>query len=249
MKLLSVGLEPDQIEALESHLAGVTLDVFPAAHASRIPARLAGNRYAALLARDDLGDFSALDLIRSVRQRSGIPLIMIAAPDDGIGRIVGLELGADDYICTPFDPRELLARIRAVVRRVEQALPAPPLEDTLESGNLRLDRRGRKVYVNGDQLLITGAEFRMLEKLLAARGEPVSRDALATHALGRELAPNDRCIDTHMSRLRKKLGPFANGEPRIQSVRGHGYLIPDIGAALHSRADSGTDAAHVIGNL
>lgn len=243
MKLLSVGMEPEQIESLESHLAGVSLDVFPAAHASRIPARLTSNRYDALLAQDDLGDFSALDLIRSVRQRSGIPIIMIATPDDGIGRIVGLELGADDYVCTPFDPRELLARIRAIVRRVEQTLPAPPLDDTLESGNLYLDRRGRKVYVDGDQLLVTGAEFRMLEKLLAARGEPVSRDTLAIHALGRELTPNDRCIDTHMSRLRKKLGPLGNGEPRIQSVRGHGYLIPDIGSALNPRAGHGNGAA------
>lgn len=168
---------------------------------------------------------SGFDVLREIRARSQVPVIMLTARGEDTDRIVGLELGADDYLPKPFNPRELAARLRAVLRR-SSATDAGPLQ----LDGLSLDPHTRKVTVDGQGMQLTAAEFALLEKLLARPGEVVSKDELARHALGRELMPFDRSVDTHVSRLRAKLGPLPDGEPRIQSIRGRGYMIVSASA-------------------
>ncbi|MFU8832451.1 MAG: response regulator [Wenzhouxiangella sp.] len=163
---------------------------------------------------------SGFDVLREIRAHSQVPVIMLTARGEDTDRIVGLELGADDYLPKPFNPRELAARLRAVLRRSSSA-ESP----RLQLDGLTLDPHSRKVTVDDQTIQLTAAEFALLEKLLARPGEAVSKDDLAEHALGRELMPFDRSVDTHISRLRAKLGPLPDGEPRIQSIRGRGYLI------------------------
>lgn len=227
MKLLAAGLEGEQLDSIQPFLADIRIDSTATASGSEVIAQLARDAYDAVLARDRFEDMSAFDLISSIRDDSTIPIVMIGEDDDEIGRVVGLEVGADDYVCTRCTPRELAARLRAVLRRATRSAGETDQADALQAGDLVLDRKRREVRLGEAPVALTGAEFRMLEKLLMSRGEPVTRDALAIHALGRRLAINDRSIDTHMSRLRRKLGPMQNGEPRIQSVRGFGYFIAD----------------------
>lgn len=227
MKLLAVGMEREQMDSMQPFLADIRIDPSSTASGSEVIATLTRDAYDAVLARDRFDDMSAFDLIASIREQSAIPIVMIGADDDEIGRVVGLEVGADDYVCSRCAPRELAARLRAVLRRATIAGNGTDEAEPLQAGDLVLDRKRREVHIGEQPASLTAAEFRMLEKLLLSRGEPVTRDALAIHALGRRLAINDRSIDTHMSRLRRKLGPMHNGEPRIQSVRGFGYFIAD----------------------
>jgi len=174
-----------------------------------------------------LPDMSGFDVLRAIRAASQVPVIMLTARGEDTDRIIGLELGADDYLPKPFNPRELAARLRAVLRRTAGEVTDQPIP-MLTAGALELDPRSRSAMLHGERLRLTGAEFAILERLLAEPGAIVSRDALAEHALGRRLTPYDRSIDTHVSRLRTKLGPLASGEPRIQSQRGRGYrYVPE----------------------
>jgi len=169
-----------------------------------------------------LPGMGGFDVLRALRLKSMVPVIMLTARGDETDRIVGLELGADDYLPKPFNPRELAARLRAILRRA-----APEEVQTLTQNGLRMDRQARRVTLDDQAISLTGAEFAILERLLMAGGEVVSKDDLCRHALGRELLPYDRSVDTHISRLRGKLGNVSPGVPRIQSVRGRGYVLID----------------------
>ena len=172
---------------------------------------------------------NGLDVLRALRAReSAPPVLMLTARGDDVDRIAGLELGADDYLAKPFNPRELVARMRAILRRVnERAAPHEPL--TL--GPLQIDPARHRASVRGAAIELTGAEFRVLEVLLRAAGRVVSREQLTEQALGRKLELYDRSIDTHDSNLRRKLalGPAAGVE--IRGIRGAGYLLtpPEAG--------------------
>ncbi|MCH8476907.1 MAG: response regulator transcription factor [Wenzhouxiangella sp.] len=167
-----------------------------------------------------LPGMNGFDLLRKLRGSSRVPVIMLTARGEDTDRIVGLELGADDYLPKPFNPRELGARLRAVLRRARSA-PEP----TEALGELSLDHARRRVSLNGEPIDLTAAEFAVLERLLSTAGEVVAKDELALHALGRTLQPFERSIDTHVSRLRGKLGPLPDGQPRIEAVRGRGYVL------------------------
>jgi DNA-binding response OmpR family regulator len=167
---------------------------------------------------------SGFDVLRALRLKSMVPVIMLTARGDETDRIVGLELGADDYLPKPFNPRELAARLRAILRRA-----APDDPPRLSQPALSMDRQARQVTLGDETIHLTGAEFAILEKLLLAGGEVVSKDDLCRHALGRELLPFDRSIDTHISRLRGKLDATGSGDSRIQSIRGRGYVLIDAG--------------------
>jgi len=166
---------------------------------------------------------SGLDVLRVLRTReSPPPVLMLTARGDDVDRIVGLELGADDYLSKPFNPRELVARMRAVLRRVsDRSLPHEPL--TL--GPLRLDPARHRVTQRGAPVELTGAEFRVLEVLIRAAGRVVSREQLTEQALGRRLELYDRSIDTHVSNLRRKLSLGPAAELEIRGIRGAGYLL------------------------
>jgi two-component system response regulator CpxR len=164
-------------------------------------------------------------VLRRIRAVSQVPIIMLTARGDEADRITGLEGGADDYLPKPFHPRELIARIRSVLRRRSAPVPAR----VLEIGDLEIHPGSRLVLQQADnqqkqEVELTGAEFDLLLVLVRSAGEVLSRDDLAQSALGRSVAAFDRSIDNHISSLRKKLGNKLHGVERIRSVRGNGYM-------------------------
>lgn len=173
-----------------------------------------------------LPKMNGFDVLRHIREQSKIPVIMLTARGDDIDRIVGLEMGADDYLPKPFNPRELVARIRAIQRRAEtsgEKEAKTPGGEHLEIGDLILKSSSREVVCSGSEIDLTSVEFSLLETLLHHAGQVVSREELVAQVLGRKLSPYDRSIDVHISSLRKKLGPLEQGQERIKTVRGVGY--------------------------
>lgn len=168
-----------------------------------------------------LPGIGGLDVLRRVRAQSPVPVLILTARGEDIDRILGLEIGADDYVPKPFNPRELLARIRAILRRTT---PSATSSVPLVVGDLRLDPAAREVRLNDKPVDLTGVEFELLETLLRAAGRVLTREQLTESVLGRKLGPFDRVIDVHVSHVRRKLGPAQGGE-RIKAVRGSGYLF------------------------
>jgi two-component system response regulator CpxR len=163
---------------------------------------------------------NGFDALRRIREGSSVPVIMLTARGQEVDRIVGLELGADDYLPKPFNPRELVARIRAVLRRGRQS---PGGAAALSVGDLRLESGARRVQRSGETVEVTGTEYSLLEALVRDAGKVVRRDVLYREVLGRRPVPYDRSLDVHVSNLRRKLGPLPDGGERIKSVRGVGY--------------------------
>lgn len=165
---------------------------------------------------------SGIDVLRRLRQQSALPVLMLTAKGDDLDRVLGLELGADDYVPKPCTPRELLARIRAILRRGGM-VPEP---DVLREGALAMWPQERRAEWAGRPLELTSSEFSLLEELVRHAGQPVSKSDLSQRALGRPLARFDRSIDVHMSSIRQKLGTLPDGRSCIQTVirRGYQYL-------------------------
>lgn len=161
-------------------------------------------------------------VLRELRRDQSVPVLMLTARGDDVDTVVGLELGADDYLPKPCNPRVLVARIRALLRR-GQVAPDAGQSTLLEVGDLCLDPGRRDVHVAGNPVDLTGTEFDVLHCLIAQAGQLVDKDRISREALGRALKPFDRSIDMHISNLRRKLGPFADGGLRIKTVRGGGY--------------------------
>jgi DNA-binding response OmpR family regulator len=159
-------------------------------------------------------------VLRRIRLTSQVPVIMLTARGDEADRIAGLERGADDYLPKPFNPRELVARMRAVLRRKGDSA-APQI---FKIGDLRIDCGQRRVARNSEDVALTGAEFDILHLLVRSAGKVLSRDEIAEAALGRRIGVLDRSIDNHISNLRKKLGAHVGEIERIQNVRGAGYV-------------------------
>ncbi len=162
---------------------------------------------------------NGIDVLRHLRKESDLPVIMLTARGDDLDRIIGLELGADDYLAKPANPRELLARIRAILRRSQSHSTVA----TLEIGDLVLNQAGRELHREGQLIDLTSTEFSILQLLLQRSGEVVEKKDLYLAALGREPVAYDRSIDMHVSNLRRKLGPATDGTKRIETIRGIGY--------------------------
>ena len=172
---------------------------------------------------------NGFDLLRRIRAVSALPVLMLTAKGDALDRVLGLELGADDYLPKPFNPQELAARIRAILRRTAPVSGQPT--DPIVIGDLEVDPGARLVRRHGTPVAVTTVEFDLLEALTRASGVVISRETLVREVLGREFSPFDRSIDTHIYNLRKKIGPHADGTERIKGVRGVGYLYARPGAA------------------
>ena len=169
---------------------------------------------------------SGFELLKKLRNAaSRIPVILLTARGEAVDRIVGLEIGADDYLPKPFDPRELLARIKAILRRAPQNGDGQKLADSVTVGDVTLVVSTRNVTCSGNPVDLTSVEFNVMELLLRNAGTVVTRDDLAQKALGRPLAPFDRSVDVHVSKVRKKLGGGdEESESRIKTIRGVGYI-------------------------
>ena len=164
-----------------------------------------------------LPGLDGFEILRRLRAESRIPVLMLTARGEDMDRIAGLEMGADDYLAKPFNPRELLARIRAILRRIERP-PSP--EGPLEVNGVRIDPGTREVSANGRKIEVTTFEFDILEVLMRSAGQVVSRDDLMEHLYNRKATAFDRSVDMHISHLRKKL---ETGQPLIKTIRGAGY--------------------------
>lgn len=161
------------------------------------------------------------ETLARIRRSSQVPVLMLTARGEESDRIAGLEQGADDYLAKPFNPRELLLRIRAILKRGQATTDATA---ELELGALTLDPQSLRAKLDGQPLALTGAEVRILEGLLRNHGQVASRASLTRFALGRKLSPYDRALDTHISNLRQKLGGDSSSLV-IRNVRGSGYLL------------------------
>jgi len=168
-------------------------------------------------------EYNPIDVVQLIRPMTSAALIALIRSDDELTRILSLESGADDCLGPRFNPRELLARLRAIVRRSGPV--SPEADRVLRLGDIQIHRDEFRVMVADQECKLTNAEFAVLERLMTAEGSIVTRDELTFHALGRELRVEDRSIDVHVSRLRQKLGPAPGGAQRILSVRGRGYRI------------------------
>lgn len=213
--LLAEYLEPDgfQIEAVHDADHGLI--------------RSLSGEHALIVLDVMLPGFSGFELLRRLRAQSSKPVLMLTGRADPVDRVAGLEIGADDYLPKPFDAHELVARIRAILRRTRQ--PIPPTDKALRNpnlvvGDIEVDVGARTVRRAGAPVELTSVEFSLLEILVRAAGQVVQRADLCSTVLGRDLTPFDRSIDVHVSSLRKKLGRTVCQQERIKAVRGLGYV-------------------------
>lgn len=173
-----------------------------------------------------LPGMNGLEVLRRLRGQNALPVLMLTARGDDVDRIVGLEIGADDYLAKPFNTRELVARIRAILRRViSRSSASAAAGEVVQAGPVLLDTARWSASVDGQEVKLTGAEYRVLEVLVRRAGQVVSREDLTEQALGRSLSPYDRAIDTHVSNLRKKLSGHLGPRLAIRNIRGAGYLL------------------------
>jgi two-component system response regulator CpxR len=172
-----------------------------------------------------LPKMSGFEVLRSLRAGSKMPVLMLTARGDDMERIVGLEIGADDYLPKPFNPRELVARLRAILRRVQAVdEEAPPSPEKIQVDDLELSIPSRSVRIEGEELNLTSVEFDLLTVLLEHAGKIVKKEDLSEKVLERKLSPFDRSLDMHISNLRKKLGERNDGGERIKTIRSVGYI-------------------------
>jgi two-component system response regulator CpxR len=181
------------------------------------------NQYAVVILDVMLPGMSGLDVLKQLRQKSSVPVLMLTARGSELDRILGLELGADDYLPKPFNPRELVARLRAILRRTSNAPGAGPAQP-IQLADIELHPESRSVTCGGRPVSLTGAEFDLLHTFLRNPGKIISREDLTQAALGRPMSPMDRSIDVHVSNLRRKLGAYDGDQERIKAIRGSGYV-------------------------
>lgn len=169
-----------------------------------------------------LPDMNGFIVLKTIREHAQTPVLMLTSRGDDVDRIVGLEIGADDYLPKPCNPRELLARLKAILRRTQKTPIHRPI---IEKHNIKVDCSQRTVTMAGHNLELTNAEFNILEMLIKSPGQAFSKEELTEYALGRKYTAYDRSIDVHISNLRNKLGDNPQGEPILKTVRGFGYMF------------------------
>ena len=225
-KLLLVDDDREMTAMLAEYLSmeGFAVDVAATGHDGLVKAQSGG--FDMMVLDVMLPGLSGFNVLRSIRAESDLPVIMLTGRGEVVDRVVGLQIGADDYVPKPFVPQELVARIQAVLRRVRpEPLAARARHATaLEAGDVRMDLAAHVVRKKDALVDVTAAEFALLRLLLTYAGEVVTREELYREVLGREYTPYDRSLDNHVSSLRRKLGPTPQGTDRIRSMRNIGYL-------------------------
>ncbi|GAB4462319.1 MAG: response regulator transcription factor [Armatimonadaceae bacterium] len=240
-RILLVDDDTELCELIAEFLAAEGFFVEAVHNGPRGILRAQSGEHALLILDVMLPGLNGLEVLRRLRAaQSRLPVIMLTARgSDATDRIVGLEMGADDYLPKPFQPRELVARIRAVLRRTQSTEDVRPEREQFALGNIFLDSGTREAQRDGVVLPLTAAEFDVLKVLLRHAGQVVTREALVKNALGRDLSPYDRAIDMHLSNLRKKLGDSGDS---IKTIRGVGYLFALPSATPESEIE-GEEAA------
>ena len=223
-RILVIDDDIELCELLSDYLSGENFTVETVNNGKQGAEQALAAEYVLVILDVMLPEMNGFDVLRKIRESSKVPVIMLTARGDDIDRIVGLELGADDYLPKPFNPRELVARIRAIQRRTEAVKVHQLPVEKLKVGDVVLCSTNRTVKRGGDNIELTSVEFNLLEVLLSRAGEVISRDDLVEKVLGRQLSAYDRSIDVHVSALRKKLGHYVDDIERIRTIRGVGYL-------------------------
>ncbi|HKK14570.1 MAG TPA: response regulator transcription factor [Gammaproteobacteria bacterium] len=223
-RVLLVDDDPELSEMLSEYLAGEGFAVDTAPDGEQGAARGAGDAYDVVVLDVMLPGLDGFEVLRRIRRVTRVPVLMLTAKGDEVDRIVGLELGADDYLPKPFNPRELAARLRAILRRTSGG-NAGGGADSLWAGALEVRPGARTAYWQGEPLVLTSTEYNLLEVLARQAGHVVSKAELSERALGRKLARYDRSIDMHVSKLRRKLGGEGEEHSPIRTVRGVGYQL------------------------
>ena len=223
-RILVVDDDPELRSLLSEYLTDVGFAVDLAGDGEQMRRALAQAMPDAIVMDLMLPGTDGLTLTREVRAKSNVPILMLSARGEEIDRVVGLEVGADDYLPKPFSPRELLARLRALLRRT-QAVPAAPRNDGLSFGPYRLDLAARRLLKDGAEVELSGAEFDLLKVLVERPGRVLSRDVLLDLLKGYERDPFDRTVDNRVARLRRRLEPDPAHPVFIRTVRGEGYLF------------------------
>ncbi|MDA8174838.1 MAG: response regulator transcription factor [Nitrospiraceae bacterium] len=235
-RILVIDDDRELCELLTDYLKPEGLDVEPAFDAGRGIERALSGEHSLVVLDVMLPGASGFDVLRRIKDKSAIPVLMLTARGDEVDRIVGLEMGADDYLPKPFNPRELVARIRAIQRRTAQPAAAAPEKQPaarIVLDDVELDSSTRTVAKCGKLLDFTAIEFNFLEELMKMAGRVVTRMDLSRKVLGRAVSSYDRSIDVHISSIRRKLGPAPDGAERIKTVRSVGYIY-----ALPQRKDN-----------
>ena len=210
---------------VSDYLAGAGFHVIAATTARDGEQKLKRETFDTVILDLMLPDRDGLDVCRRVRQTSDVPILMLTARGDAMDRVVGLEIGADDYLPKPFEPRELLARLRAILRR--KSAHGSPLgtSETLRFGRLEIDRGARQVRLDGEERPLTSYQFALIDTLAAHAGRVMSREALMDRVKGEALEAFDRSIDVHISRIRAAIEDDPKQPRRIITVRGAGYVF------------------------
>jgi two-component system OmpR family response regulator len=223
--ILLIDDDTELVSLLREYLTQDGFSVTTASDGGRGATEALSGRYAIVVLDVMMPRLNGLDVLRQIRRESTLPVLMLTARGDDADRITGLELGADDYVAKPCSPRELAARLRAVLRRTTPGAAPGRSAGPISCGELTMWPEQRRAEWMGGPLGLTSTEFNMLELLLRHAGRPVSKADLSEHALGRPIARHDRSVDVHVSSVRRKLGSLADGRSRIQAVHRQGYQL------------------------
>jgi DNA-binding response OmpR family regulator len=221
--VLLIDDDSELTKLLEEYLKEEQFQLDPAHDGPSGLQKALNNSYAVVVLDVMLPGMSGLDVLKQLRQKSAVPVLMLTARGSELDRILGLELGADDYLPKPFNPRELVARLRAILRRTTTGV-AGAAGKPIRLADIELHPESRSVTCGGKAVTLTGAEFDLLHEFLRNPGKIISREDLTKAALGRPMSPMDRSIDVHVSNLRRKLGAYDGNHERIKAIRGSGYV-------------------------
>ena len=224
MKILLVEDDPSIASSVSSSLSSAGMEVHHVGDGAGAIAAVAEGQFDVVLMDLGLPDMDGLDAAKSIRGASAVPIIIVSARGDELDRVLGLELGADDYVVKPFSQRELLARIRAVARRAGETVPVASIESA--GGRLQIDERTRTAVLDGDEIVLTAKEFDLLAYLASEPGVVFRRNDILEHVWDVEWYGTTKTLDAHVASIRKKLG----NPDWIQAVRGVGFKFVEVEA-------------------
>jgi two-component system response regulator CpxR len=231
-RILVVDDDVELCELVQQYLGSQGFQVHAVHDGATGVAESLSNSYDLVILDVMLPGIRGFEALRQIRAKSAVPVVMLTAHGEDVDRIVGLEIGADDYMPKPFNPRELAARIHAVLRRTAGTAREGKSQSVIALGDIRLDVSARTAYQKDRQVELTSAELELLAQFLKAPGQVLAREDLVKNALGRDLEPSDRSLDVHISNLRRKLGFAEDGAERIRAIRNVGYVYVVASASL-----------------